>query len=204
MGAQVLNLDVKPQEFFREKISNAAENQNITIDQNVEFYLVTLLCDFIERNKLETMTGNIDSINTPLAMMLKRALEAPPLERLKIYKYLGDSSLYISGFFQDYFNRKAFDISYYISLGASAYDSLGSLSKEYASDHKGKEVYSMLSNRFSELVEIVAEVSDSTTPDKPTDILATYSRWTETKSERLRKNLEKLGINAIPVSRKKQ
>ncbi len=202
MGAQQLSLDLKPQEFFREQVCRAAFNQNVSIDENTEFYLVNLLCDFIEPNKLETLTGEIDSINTPLAMMLKRALEAPDTEKLKIYKYLGDSSLYISGFFQDFFNRKAFDISYYITLGANAYESMSSLSRDHTD--RDPSVFSSLSNHFSELVEIVAEVSDITNPTRPTDILATYSRWTETKSERLRLALEKVGISPIPVSRKKQ
>ena len=202
MGAENLSLDIKPREFFRDEVCKAAFNQNQNLDQNTEFYLVNLLCDFIEPSKLATLTGDIDAINTPLAMMLKRALEAPDSEKIRIYKYLGDSSLYMSGFFQDFFNRKAFNISYYISLGSSAYNSLSALSRD--SQEANSNMYENLSNRFSDLVEIMAEVSDTTNPNRPIDILETYSRWTETKSERLRLSLEKVGITAIPVTRKKQ
>ena len=123
MAPTGLDLVVKPQEFFRDKVSSAAENQKVNMDEELEFYLVNLLCDFIEPGKLETVTGKLDALDTPLAIMLKNALEAPPNQRMRIYKYLGDSSLYVAGFFQDYFKRKCFDVGYYISIGSTAFES---------------------------------------------------------------------------------
>jgi hypothetical protein len=202
MGAQQLNLMVKPQEFFREHVCQAASNQNITIEPHVEFYIVNLLCDFINQSKLAVSDGEIDPIDTPLAIMLKRALEAPSAEQLKIFKYLGDTSLYFAGFFQDHFTRKAVDIDYYITLGATAYNNLSGIMRDQHSDPHFSSFYSSLSSNFPDLVEIVAEVSDATNSTRSVDLLATYERWLDTNSDRLKRSLERAGIK--PVELKKQ
>jgi hypothetical protein len=197
MGAPQLNLTVKPQEFFREKVTSALANQRIKVGDDVEFYLVNLLCEFIAPGKLETVVGELNALETPLAIMMKQALEAPPVQRLRIYKYLGDTSLYVAGFFQDYFNRKAFDIGYYISLGASAYENVSVLFKDQHGDENFRIMYNDLAAQFQALVDIVAEVSEIPGSDKPLDILAVYDRWTRSNSERLRKMLHKVGITPI-------
>lgn len=198
MGEAQVKLMVAPQEFFREKISEAMQNQKIEVGEDIEFYLVNLLCEFIHPGKLETFTGELDALETPLAMMLKQAVEAPPAQRMKILKYLGDTSLYFAGFFQDYFNRKTFDIGYYIALGQSAYGSVSTLMRDTHGDKHFGEMFTSLSERFPHLVEVVAEVSETPGNARPVDVLAVYDRWTRSNSERLRKLLHKLGIMPIP------
>jgi hypothetical protein len=114
-----LNLLINPKEFFQSRVAEALANQNISVPDPVEAYLVNLLCEFINTSNLETPSGvKLSALDTPLALMLKEATEAPPNQRLRILKYLGDSSLYISGFFQDYFKRKTYDVGYFSSVGA--------------------------------------------------------------------------------------
>jgi hypothetical protein len=204
LGAPQLQLLVKPQEFFREKVSNAVANQNIKIGDDLEFYVVNLLCEFIAPGKLEGVAGEMNALETPLAMMLKEAMEAPPPVRMRIYKYLGDTSLYFAGFFQDYFNRKTFDIGYYIGLGSSAYDNVSTLMRDQGDEHFST-TYLGLANRFKDLVDVVAEVSETPGEARPLDILAIYDRWNRSNSERLRKMLHKVGIIPIAVpTREKQ
>jgi hypothetical protein len=202
MGARQLNqadLLVGPQEFFREKITVAAANQKLSIPNDVEFYVVNLLCGFIAPGRLETIEGELNALETPLAIMLKQALEAPPAHKLKIYKYLGDTSLYFAGFFQDYFNRKAFDIDYYITLGSTAYQNVAGIMREQHSDDQFGGTFRNLSNKFHNLVELIAEVSELPgNTGKPIDILAIYDRWTRNNSDRLRRMLHDAGITPIP------
>lgn len=195
MGA--VNLVVKPQEFFRERITEAKAKQRAVFGDDIEFYLVNLLCDFIAPGKLETVEGELDALGTPLALMLKQALEAPPVTQLRIYKYLGDTSLYVSGYFQDYFNRKAFDISYYITLGRSAYDNVSTIFRDHHGDETFAAMYSDLAAQFSTLVDVVAEVAEQPGADKPIDLLAVYDRWTRTQSDRLARILHNAGITPI-------
>ncbi len=199
MGEPQLRLLVGPQEFFREKVSEAVSNQRLDIGDELEFYVVNLLCEFIAPGKLETVSGELDALETPLALMLKQAVEAPPTQRLRIFKYLGDTSLYFAGFFQDYFNRKTFDIGYYISLGSSAYNNVSSLIRDQHGDEHFTTMFNDLAGRFGELVEVVAEVSETPGEAKPIDLLAIYDRWTRNNSERLRRMLNKAGIIPQPV-----
>ncbi len=199
MGAPQLDLDVKPQEFFREKITAAIAKQKVQVTDDVEFYLVNLLCEFIAPGKLETVSGEMNAFETPLAMMLKKALEAPPTTQLRIYKYLGDTSLYFSGFFQDYFNRKAFDINYYISLGATAYGNVSTLMRDQHSDEHFADMYGLLADNFRLMVEVVAEAAEMPGNVQPMDILAIYDRWNRTNSERLRRKLNEQGIIPLPT-----
>ncbi len=194
------SLLVKPEEFFREKVSEAISNQNLLISQDVESYVVNLLVDFIDPTKLEANGQDILGIDTPLALILKSALEAPPAHRLKIFKSMGDISLYLAGFFQDYFNRRIIDVSYYISMGASAYDNVATIIRNQYRDPQFADTFGRLSERFDQLVEVVAEVSENQNAEKPIDILSVYDRWTRTHSERLRRSLQKIGIIPIETS----
>jgi hypothetical protein len=206
MGAPQLDLTIKPQEFFKQKVTEALTNQQIQISDDIEFYLVNLLCEFITTNKLDTLNGELKALETPLALMLKEAIEASPTQQLRIYKYLGDTSLYLAGFFQDYFNNKAFDIGYYITLGSSAYTNVATIFRDHHGDENFMSIYGDLATKFPTLVEVVAEVSDMPGSEvKPVDVLSIYHRWTHNNSDRLRRILQRCGITPIPgLSREKQ
>ena len=188
---------INPREFFREKVSQALLNQKVNLSDEVEFYLVNLLCGFISPEKLKTTLGELDLLDTPLAIMLKHALESPPSMQLKLYKLLGDTSLYISGYFQDYFNRKAFDLDYYVTLGSQAYSHVAGLVKS-PQQKQFRDIYLALSENFPLLVEVVAEVSEQSGLQDNSDLLALYDRWSRSQSERLRKKLVDRGIDPVP------
>lgn len=190
-------LMIKPEEFFKEKVSEAISNQRLLISLDVESYIVNLLIEFIKPLKLELTGSETDALDTPLAFILKAATEAPPAQRLKIFKNMGDISLYLAGFFQDYFNRKLFDINYYISMGSVAYENVAQIVRNQHKDPHFADTFEKLSYRFEQLVEVVAEVSESPQCGKPIDILSTYDRWTRTHSDRLLRALNKVGI--IPI-----
>jgi hypothetical protein len=196
LAIEQLQVAVKPHEYFHEKVSKAVHTLNLKIKEDIEFYLVNLLCDFITPPPPPGAGQNLDPIHTPLAIMYKTALESPPSDQFRILKQMGDSSLYMSGYFQDYFNRKTFDIDYYIAMGQTAYSKVSALARDQY-DKGIPELYQSLSDQFVNLVDVVAEVSDPGPSEKAVDILAIYDRWTKSNSERLRKILENLGINPV-------
>ena len=149
---------VNPLEYFRSKVNSAADRLKIDLDDQIEFYLVNLLCEFIDPSTIYTDSGEID-LHTPLAIMLKNALESAPSEQVKIYKRIGDTSLYFSGYFQDYFNRKTVNVDYYISMGASAYTSVSSIMRERHRDEHFTTMYSDLANEFENLVGLISQIS---------------------------------------------
>jgi len=191
-----LDLSISPQAFFHERVSSASHNLNIKLDADVEFYVVNLLIEFINPAKVNE-EFDTDVLGTPLVMLLKQTIEAPELKRPSMYRRLGDTSLYISGFFQDYFNDKAFDINYFITMGASAYYQAASLSRSLGKDHQKPDTLEQISDKFVQLVDIVAQASDGSRTAKDTDLLSLYDRWNRTGSDRLKSILLENGITPV-------
>jgi len=74
---------VSPLDFFRDQVTNAAQSLKLQLNDDIEFYLVNLLCEFINPAQL-----NIDEdmavLDTPLALMLNKALESSPDPQIKV------------------------------------------------------------------------------------------------------------------------
>ena len=61
-----ISLGISPQEFFRDQIRSAVKDQNIQFSEDIEFYLVNLLTQFIATSP--------DFLETPLALKYKKCL----------------------------------------------------------------------------------------------------------------------------------
>lgn len=192
---------VSPRDYFRDQVCSAAQTLKLQLDGDVEFYLVNLLCEFINPAQL-SIDEDMAVLDTPLAMMLKKAVESSPDIQIKVYKRLGDTSLYFAGYFQDFFNRKTYDVGYYINMGAAAYGQTSALMRSHKNDSHFSKIYLSMAQDFRSLVNIVAEVSESTPLSKDRDLLTTYTRWQQTQSSKLRRILEEEGIIPVPLSNK--
>lgn len=203
MSAVTSDLMINPTEFFHEQVNAAIAKQNVNVPQEVRYYMVNLLCDFISLQNLTIDSGESTVLDEPLAMILKQALEAPPQRKVKIYKRLGDTSFFMAGFFQDFFNRKCFDSNYFVTLGVGAYSRLSYIFQEHQQEEHFQGIYSCLAGSLPQLVEVIAQVSEQPGNPKPSNILAIYDRWTRTGSDRLRQTLNDFGIVPVPTSMKK-
>lgn len=176
---------INPKVFFWEKISVACRQLNISLDEDLEYYLVNLLCDFIEPINMG------EFIDTPLALKLKQALESSSSDQYKILKGLGDISLYLTGYFKEFLSSKSYDRNYYISMGSNAYYSISRtiMDKHFSS------IYLNLGNEFSSLVQILTLISE-TNQEISTDsgIVNIYEKWLKTGSKNLEEILKKEGI----------
>ncbi len=202
-GHVILDL-VRPEEYFRSKVSAATSQLKTQIDDKIEFYLVNLLCDFIDPTKLRSDQDDIDVLDTPLAIMLKKAVESAPGTQARIFKRLGDTSLYIAGFFQGYFARKTFDIDYFISMGSSAYSHVSDIMRDRHQDAYFRQMYQSLAQEFQKLVAIVSVIAEEHPMAQKNDVnlLGIYEQWEKTQSNRLRKILEEQGIQPIQTKTK--
>jgi hypothetical protein len=57
-----------------------------------------------------------------------------------------------------------------------------------------RPVYEELATKFASFIEVLAEVSDKTTPRTEKDLLRLYELWVRTRSERAAKALQEAGI----------
>ncbi len=103
-------------DFFRECVRTAAVHQNQMLNHNIEYYLVMLLHSYMKLDSTEE-----EYLDKPLVLMMQEALETSANNSLSIYKKIGDQSLYISGFFKNYFLNKLYSKDYYMSMGKTAY-----------------------------------------------------------------------------------
>lgn len=199
MQNQILELFVTPQSFFKEEFDKARSSLKCQVPLEVEFYVVNLLCEFIDPKAFDRAFNCQDQgsfLERPLALVLKDAVEAPEFQRVQILRRLGDVSLYLSGFFQDYFNRKTFDIGYYVEIGTSAYSQVADLQKQ-VSEHGKASPFSDLSKDFLKLVDVLAQISDASST-KTLDTLTLYDRWVRSGSPRLLSILESQGVTVLP------
>jgi hypothetical protein len=199
-NALQLNEESNPTYFFRERVVEAQNRQRLKLPSNVEFYLVTLLCDYV---KAKSAPGDDSDC---LAIALKKALEGSYGEKVVLFKHIGDTALYFSGFFKDSLNRKSFDLSYYAMMGGSAYSQLAGLMRGHSTYGKTMAaIYGELSDHFAPAVEVLMDVSDQTTgqADSPAfDALNTYSHWVSTESLKLSRDLLREGIIPVPVKKR--
>ena len=148
--------------FFREKVKESSKINSIALDHDVEFYLVDLLYRFIDPEVYFNVDEDLDYFSTPLALILKKALESTPDRQILLYKLLGDSSLYLCGLFQESLERKKITSDYVVSLGSGAYGKVSSLMKTMRSDSDFDRIYASLSLHFESLVKILESVSQET------------------------------------------
>jgi hypothetical protein len=180
---QIMGIDVVPHAsvdaFFHEVLTDALESMKVAATEPAGWYLVSLLGDFT-RARLP---------DEPLSLKLAHSVSADPGERVKTLKEVGDTSLYVAGFFAESLSRKLVDADYYIGLGRGAYAELagrmgaGSIT----------EVYRELAEGFPGFVEVLAEVRRRV-DFAGADIMKLYEQWLRTRDEWIEKKLRALGV----------
>ena len=183
----------KPMEYFREIVNIAVENLHVHADEEAIFYIVNLLSEFLKVDNLYTdIDPNADE--EPLTVLLERALNSNQNEQIQRFKYLGDFSLFISGFFSDSLYKRLVSLDFYKIIGCTSYNQLATIMKSKVQSKTFWELYHELAENFSIFVDILSEVSDKSFSHTNKDILKVYERWLKTKSLRDEKILKKEGI----------
>ena len=146
-------LDINPEEFFVGELQKAQKEHSILIAKELEYYLAQLLASFAYPKSSYANRSNI--FETPLALVHKRALESEPRDRIKLYRELGDHSLYVGGFFSESLDKKVVGLDYYIAMGSAAYKSVSSLS----SASQMESLYEKLSEEFDLLIYLLNQIA---------------------------------------------
>jgi hypothetical protein len=179
-----------PLEFFREQVSKAMEHQRVETSAFVQHYVVDLLGRCVRADALPAGDSGHDAM--PLALLYLRALQAASHERPRRLREMGDTALFLSGFFGDALVGKVGDLGYYRRLGGDAYARLG---RERT--WLGSDVFSELAARFQDLADVLSEVSESTRLTSSRAVLRLYERWVQTGSRRAARLLEERGITPV-------
>ena len=172
--------------YFREMVQSAIEHQHLSTGELTSFYVVNLLCAFVQPDRRR---GSDITFDEALAKRLSRALDSGGAEQRLELKRLGDVSLFVAGFFSDSFRRRLVDVDYYMSLGGNAYSSLSRYEEESFA-----EVFGELGEKFGAFVEVLSEVSERSGLASSTDLLRLYEKWLRTGGRRSGQLLVEHGI----------
>jgi hypothetical protein len=165
--------------FFHEVVTDALERAQVEATAAAEYYLVSLLGAF----------ATTPITDEPLALKLARS-QADPAARVRALKEVGDTSLYVTGFFGASLDRRGMvDASYYIGLGEAAYRELaGRLSMSAIG-----AIYWELAAKFPRLVDVLGEVRNQV-DFTGGDVVKLYEQWRTTRSEWIERRLRALGV----------
>ena len=176
-------------DFFRDLLARAIENQRARVQPFTELYLVNLLHEFLASEALYVQAEDGTWQQKPLAFLLKEALDEAGPARMRLLRRLGDTSLFISGFFPDSLARRSslVDVDYYIAMGGRAYDAVARQATE-------RSLWEELAEKFRLLVDLLNEVSERTLASSDAGLVRLYERWLKSGSDRLATLLVRQGV----------
>lgn len=185
------------EDFFHEALASALRNQGTNAETETVFYLVNLLSAFIRAENLFERTPEGVTLR-PLAEIYADATQAPTAEaRNQALRRLGDVALFIAGLFPDSLSRKPVDVDYYVAMGGTAYGFLSEVLRERPRGRTYAEIFSELSAKFQDFVDVIAEVGEHAHVGSDTDMLRLYELWTRTGSRRAARKLVERGIHPM-------
>ena len=191
--AERLVSEQTPIEFFRGQLERAMQHQKVSTSAFTEFYLANLLAGCVKGDPLPAPEKGFDEM--PLALLYVRATEASRFGRARLLRMLGDSALFITGFFADSLERKLVDAAYYRRMGGQAY---ARLSREDGWMEYEPAVFAELAGRFAEFADVLSEVSEnSRIAHNDLSVLQLYERWVRTGSRRAAALLAEQGITPV-------
>ena len=179
-------------QYFQEVISDAIRARQVEATDAAATYLVSLLCSFTHPDE---EAGS--SFDRPLTFLLRDAMEAPPAERFRRLRALGDHALYALGFFGTHIELKGVDRRYVSSIGSSAYTHAAAMLRNRARGERTPDVLSEMAAKFDRFAEVLADVAEGTLTCGARDersVVKLYERWLKTGSSRLAGELGARGI----------
>jgi hypothetical protein len=172
-------------EFFHEAVTDALEVVEVEASEPASWYLVGLLGDM----------SRVRLLDEPLGLKL---VEAPvdSGERVRTLKHVGDTSLYVAGYFAESLTRSLVDVDYYVGLGQSAY---AQLARSLGAQQSIGDVYEELAANFPRFVDVLAEVRKRTAmAELGDDIGKLYEMWLRTRDAWIEKKLRAAGVLVDP------
>ena len=168
--------------FFHEVLEQALGQSGIQVSSEAEYYLVGLLGDFAK--------GRIS--DEPMALRLVGAEDTG--KRVQALKEIGDTSLYVSGFFAESISRQLVDVDYYIGMGGAAYAELA----QRMCGSSVADVYAELAGRFPAFVDVLGRIR-SQVNFAGDDVLSLYQEWMRTRSDWIEDKLSDMGVLVTPA-----
>ena len=174
--------------FFHEEVGKTLDGSKVDVTPATIIYIVDMLVGFSNPPSETTKT-----MTTPLIFCLDEARRSTGAEKARKLRAIGDSVLYVSGFFPEHVYGRV-DRKYAVAIGSVAYDGVAETLRMSA---RQASTFSELSSKFSFFISIlsgIAERANARQAHGESGLLSLYGRWVKTGSKAAAEELEARGI----------
>ncbi|MFY7992795.1 MAG: hypothetical protein ACOVP4_05855 [Bacteriovoracaceae bacterium] len=143
------------QTYFFDVLSDLNKKATCPIPQEIIYYSSDVLNKFaLSHEYYDSREGKVRE--KILGTKLLEATQVSREEQKRIYKDVGDTALFLCGYFAESTQKKLVDANYYSQLGRSAYQNLNGVVPKFFDI---PFFYSMLSTSFGPLVSLISKVA---------------------------------------------
>ena len=186
-------------DFFQETLTDLVGQRKMDVGDDTVAYVTNLLTVFARSDRFYEWTPQGPTL-TPLAMIYAEIMQAKSLKhRQQMLQRLGDVALFMAGMFAESFQRKTYDVDYYIGMGGAAYGSLSTSIGGHLEGQISSKVFAELSRFFSDFVQVLTELYESADLQDDRDILRWYELWVRTGSRQAARKLRSIGIDVTNI-----
>ncbi len=182
-------------EFFGDLLQEALNAAQLDLEESSRLYLLKLFTQFCTNEGLNGRSTE-DPGTPALVRLYEQACSKEPGMRFDAFRYLGDVALFVSGCFTPHIERQGslVGVNYYVDMGASAYLSAASLSRNSGFE----ELLQELAAHFRDLVHVFGHVAERTTLPVSSDVRVLYESFVRNPESLLLRD-RFLHHGAIPV-----
>lgn len=204
----LINTESSLKAYFHDALSRQSEKRSLDIAEHTLWYLTNLLHNYSRSEQFfdyycSTGRGNGQNNSqdrgtlTPLADYYQRAAEAESTHERRLHlQRLGDVAMFISGMFSDALTQRVVGVSYYMSMGETAYATLAETASANNREQSQAAIFSDLSERFASFVDVLKAVGSK--PVKQStgfeSLLQKVDEWQRTGDPALASELRSSGI----------
>lgn len=128
--------------LWQEVVQQAAFQHTIALNQELEMYLISLLMRYTNQPEL---------LKRIMAINFLQAQHKRPQERIQALQRVGDECLLITGLFPFIPRKRLVTVSYFVSLGQSAYSAIS-----YQHD-----VFNTLAVQFVSVMDVLRSITEN-------------------------------------------
>lgn len=183
----------KISDFFSSEIETISRKHGLSLEPVVVNYLAELLSKFSTTNELKLKLSPEQTTDlTPTQFWI--AIQSMPLSKqYSALQFLGDYSLFTTGFFNEHIKNSILDMDYFQALGGQAYYRAGEIRESIAAE-RALNIFFSLAESFKNLSEVVSELYDRTLLNDSEGTLKLFGRYQESGSHRLARLLMESGV----------
>ena len=180
MNEATIIKDKSLNEYFHDSVNSAIKNQRVDASDETIHYLVNILTAFSRSDYFYQKTEEGFDQKPLASMYLKAFLESSLSNRVRILRKMGDTALFVAGFFSESFDRRAINSDYYIAMGGNAYSGISAVMGKRFKNKAGQQLFDDLTQKFVDFVDVLNEVSKHNTMYNNLDIMRLHEYWCKT------------------------